>query len=168
MTGLVAASQSEGRDKTERPSSAANEGALRVVEAILFLPGDAPRFLMLRRSRERGGWWQGVTGTAEPGESLKDAARREVAEETGVTSPARMIDLDFAFHFELSRYGGGRTVNAVKHSFGVQVDDEQVKLSDEHDSSVWVGFEDALRLLTWEDNKEALRRLRAILDLERG
>ena len=166
--GLLAASRSEGRNKPERPPCATDEAALRVVEAILFLPGDAPRFLMLRRSRERGGWWQGVTGTAEPGESLEDAVRREVAEETGVTGPARMIDLDFAFPFEFSRYGGGRTVSAVKHSFGVQVDGERVKLSDEHDSSVWVGFEDALRLLTWEDNKEALRRLRAFLDRERG
>lgn len=41
------------------------------------------RVLLLRRSPERGGFWQPVTGRIEPGETPEAAARRELGEETG-------------------------------------------------------------------------------------
>jgi lipoyl(octanoyl) transferase len=46
---------------------------------------EGPRFLMLRRCPERGGFWQPVTGAPLPEENDADAAVREVHEETGFT-----------------------------------------------------------------------------------
>jgi 8-oxo-dGTP diphosphatase len=44
------------------------------------------RFLMIERARGRfaQGYWTPITGRLEPGESLAEAARREVREETGL------------------------------------------------------------------------------------
>src|SRR3989338_9245934 len=39
--------------------------------------------LLLERA-DHPGYWQSVTGSCEPGESLRDTAQREVLEETGL------------------------------------------------------------------------------------
>jgi 8-oxo-dGTP pyrophosphatase MutT (NUDIX family) len=50
--------------------------------------GDSLRFLMLKRTVARGGFWQGVTGAPLRGETDKAAALREVREETGTSQRA--------------------------------------------------------------------------------
>ncbi len=44
------------------------------------------RYLLVKRAEgvSAGGYWTPVTGKIEPGESLREAALREVAEETGL------------------------------------------------------------------------------------
>ena len=44
--------------------------------------------LLLERA-QRPGFWQSVTGSQEDGEPLLETARREVAEETGIITPAQ-------------------------------------------------------------------------------
>ena len=39
-------------------------------------------FLLLKRTEERGGFWQGVTGHTERGEKTIDVAKRKLLEET--------------------------------------------------------------------------------------
>jgi NUDIX domain len=51
-------------------------------------------YLLLKRSAARGGFWQGVTGGVEVGETLAQAARREVWEETGYQQFTRFMPLD--------------------------------------------------------------------------
>jgi len=134
-------------------------GRHRVVEAIVFRRGDPLKVLLLRRTPQRGGWWQAVTGSVEAGEGLEAAVRREVREETGIGDPVTILDLEFAFPFEFEKYGGDRRLQAVKHSFGVEVAGEAIATGDEHDDWAWVTPAEALARLTWEDNREALRRL---------
>ena len=131
----------------------------RVVEAIVFRRTDPVRVLLLRRTPQRGGWWQAVTGSVEDGEELEAAVRREVREETGIGDPVAILDLEFAFPFEFTRYGGDRELAAVKHSYAVEVAGDAVTIGKEHDDWAWVTPDAALARLTWEDNREALRRL---------
>ena len=140
-------------------ASAASPQRHEVVEAIVFRPTDPVLLLLLRRTPERGGWWQAVTGSVEEGEELEAAVRREVHEETGIANPNSILDLDFAFPFEFEKYGGDRPLAAIKHSFGVETTHADVRTGGEHDEWAWVTFEEALRRLTWEDNREAFRRL---------
>ncbi len=64
------------------------ELVVRVVDVYVYRrpPGGAPEFLLLRRSpgRAYAGAWRMVGGKIEPGEAAWQAARRELAEETGL------------------------------------------------------------------------------------
>jgi lipoyl(octanoyl) transferase len=71
------------------------------------------RLLLLRRTPERGGFWQQVTGRIEPGEDAAAAARRELREETGADAPVR--PLGYVHGFALSGDGlRGRAAAGVR------------------------------------------------------
>lgn len=59
-------------------------GTIRVVAAVVARDG---RYLVCRRplDKRHGGLWEFPGGKLEPGETLDQAARRELAEELGVT-----------------------------------------------------------------------------------
>ena len=44
------------------------------------------QYLLLKRVADRGAFWQGVKGGVENGESLLEAARRELVEETALSA----------------------------------------------------------------------------------
>ena len=74
------------------------------VDVIVFHKfEDGYKYLMMKRTDERGGFWQPVTGGVEDGESIEQAAIREVYEETGYSRDEiiRIINLDYSFQFKL-------------------------------------------------------------------
>jgi dATP pyrophosphohydrolase len=119
------------------------------------------RYLMLRRIPQRGGFWQGVSGGVEWGELLADAARRELAEETGF-APLRLEPVDCSYTFPMQdewveMYPPG-TSEVIEHVFLAVVESSQPRLSsDEHDAWRWCTFEEALALLAWPENMVALQ-----------
>lgn len=120
------------------------------------------RFLLLKRTEPRGGFWQPVSGRVEPHDlSLESAVRREVAEETGFRSLCSVSDL----HWQLVFPGkDGRPWRV--HAFGVEVPEERPPvLSYEHERFRWCRPEEALSTLFWPDNREALRTLRMRLGI---
>lgn len=52
---------------------------------IMLVNGDGQAFVGKRIDTREGDWWQMPQGGVDPGEDLRDAALRELAEETGVT-----------------------------------------------------------------------------------
>ncbi len=127
----------------------APERAQTVAVAVMREDG---KVLLLKRTEERGGFWQIVTGHVEPGESALEAARREVREETGLHSEP--VSLDYAHSF--ARPGPAVTVET---GFAVRVASSQtIRLSAEHSSHEWVSVAEALERLPFEGLKETLRR----------
>lgn len=59
------------------------------------------QFLLLKTNKARGLFWQNVTGGVEEFESFKEAAIREVKEETGIEEKylESITDLDLDFQF---------------------------------------------------------------------
>jgi dATP pyrophosphohydrolase len=128
------------------------------IEAIIFRKcGSKVEYLLLRRTPERNGFWQPVTGGVEEGETRMEALHREIREETGVKNVLTVIE--DLFHFEFSDPNP-----TDEYVYGVEVSpsDEIVFDREEHTDYRWCSFREALQLLTWEENKTALRRLHKI------
>jgi lipoyl(octanoyl) transferase len=127
---------------------------------------DSAEYLLLRRTAARGGFWQGVTGGVEEHESLAQAARREVVEETGYQQFTSFLPLNFRYRFPLDRERWGHLYapeveTIIEECFGAEVgldQGEPVLDPSEHDQHLWLGAQQALALLTWPENREAFRR----------
>ncbi|HOJ63003.1 MAG TPA: NUDIX pyrophosphatase [Spirochaetota bacterium] len=125
------------------------------VDVILFYRDkDGIKYLLLKRTEERGGFWQPVTGGVEEGEDILYAARREVMEETGFLKVKKMYDVKYKFSFK----NGDKEI--TEYVFAFEVDSMNVNFSKrEHSEIVWVSYEDALKYLKWDTNKEALKKI---------
>jgi 8-oxo-dGTP pyrophosphatase MutT (NUDIX family) len=135
--------------------SVTGEIARECVEAYLFASPPL-EILIFRRPPARGGIWVPVSGKVEPSDpDFESAVRRELAEETGLTMPRRVLPLDWHVPFPMEN---GETWRL--HAYAVEVERRFVPaLSGEHDRAEWVSPEEARRRLHYEDNRAAVDRL---------
>ncbi len=113
-----------------------------------------PLYLMLKRNTGKyyEHLWQGVAGKIEKGETAWQTVVRELEEETG-KKPLKMFIADHIASFYNAKIDQIQMVPI----FGIEVDNSEVQLSEEHSEYKWVSFEEALSLLTWKGQKEGLR-----------
>lgn len=132
-----------------------------LVEIIVFkIVDNVVMFLMLKRNEQKGGFWQPVTGGVEDGESLSEAANRELQEETGITKYLRIINNVYYFEFDTVEFGVLK-----EYVFGVQIEsDMDAKLSPEHTEMKWCTLEESLVLLKYENNKIGFKKLISLLN----
>ena len=129
------------------------------VEAILFRRENGrTQYLLLKRTPEREGFWQPVTGGVEEGETRIDALKREVTEETGIKGILGIIEGIHYFEFSDPYLN-------KEYVYGVEVSaDEKVVIDEkEHSEFRWCSLQETLRLMKWKENKEALKKLNGIL-----
>ena len=141
------------------------------VEAILFRNNEGEiEFLILKRKKERGGFWQPITGGLEDDETLIEALRREIKEETGITNYERIIENVHYFEFsDSSLVESYKTDIFSEYVFGIEVSSNEELVLDEkeHCEYRWCSFIEALKLLKWKENKEALKKLKELLSKQR-
>jgi len=129
------------------------------VEAIIFRRnGSTIEYLLLKRFPDRNGFWQSVTGGLEEGETRAEALCREIREETGIRNLIRVIESLYYFEFSDPNLN-------QEYVYGVEVSPSETIMLDgrEHSEYRWCSFQEALQLLYWKENKEALRRLNSTL-----
>ena len=127
---------------------------VRVIDAYVFNRKNKEiRFLLLKRAKTKiyEHLWQGVAGKIEAGETSWEAAIRELKEETGF-EPVRIFVADHVSKFYEAH---GDWVNLVP-VFGIEVDEEEVILSDEHCEFKWVDFNTAHQTLIWSGQKDGI------------
>ena len=127
---------------------------VRVIDAYVFNRKSREiRFLLLKRAKTKiyEHLWQGVAGKIEAGEAAWEAAIRELKEETGF-EPVRIFVADHVSKFYEAH---GDWVNMVP-VFGIEVEDEEVILSDEHCEFKWVDFNTAHQTLIWSGQKDGI------------
>ena len=128
---------------------------IKQVDSYIYQNTDAgPVYLMLKRSTSKyyEHLWQGVAGKIEKGETAVQTVIRELEEETGM-KPKKLFAADHIASFYDARKDRIQMVPA----FGIEVENSEVQLSEEHSEYKWVSFEEALALLTWKGQKEGLR-----------
>ena len=136
------------------------------IRLVKILAHDRDRVLLLHRRRERGNYWQPVTGSIEDGESPIETARRELAEETGQSAEPHDLALRQSFMIEsayLTSKGYGAPIIASEVGYHATLDSRLPVRIDpsEHDEWGWFTFAEAYERIRWTDDREALDRLRA-------
>jgi dihydroneopterin triphosphate diphosphatase len=133
------------------------------VSTLVVIHTPADEVLLLERA-DRPGFWQSVTGSQDPGETLRETAVREVAEETGLdASRFELTDWNLQNVFEIypiwrHRYAPGVTHN-TEHVFGLQVPGPlEVKVAPrEHLAAMWLPWQEAAeRVFSWSNRKAIL------------
>jgi 8-oxo-dGTP pyrophosphatase MutT (NUDIX family) len=133
------------------------------------------RVLLLRRPASRAAGWQPVTGSVEAGDHasaptrllrgapagempiLATACLREIHEDTGLGAPLELLDLEHE-----TRFTGYHGATYHQRAFAARyLDDAPPLHTPEHEEARWVTADEAEGLLRWDDDKAALRRLRA-------
>lgn len=121
-------------------------------------------FLILKTNKDRGSFWQPITGKAEEGEEdLKAVALREVSEETGIRRYERILSLDYSFEFIKTE----REISYTEHVFAVEVTaGVSIILSHEHETYLWCPFSEAQEKVSFDSNKKSFEKLAETLKRE--
>ena len=128
---------------------------VKVVDAYVYRKTEnGLKFLILKRASTKlyEHLWQGVAGKIEAGETAPQAAIRELDEETGL-KPKHMFIADHISRF-YETYGD--RINLVP-VFGIEVDSDDVTLSEEHCDYKWVTLDEALEHLVWRGQKQGIQ-----------
>jgi lipoyl(octanoyl) transferase len=120
--------------------------------------GEGVEYLLMKRTPDRGGFWQPVSGTIKKRETPEVTARREVVEETGL-EPRSLVTLETVHTFHIP----GKRRIYLEPCFGAEVDAGEPTLSDEHTEYRWLGVERAAAAIPFSGLREALRELDSAL-----
>lgn len=135
------------------------------ISALVLIHTQDLQVLIMERT-DKAGFWQSVTGSVEGDETPKQAAIREVQEETGLdTSQYDLQDWHTSNVYEIyphwrHRYAPG-VVENIEHVFGLELPKIlPITLApDEHARYEWVDWREAAkRVFSWT-NIDALKKL---------
>ena len=144
-------------------------GTKKPVSVLVLIHTQELQVLLLERAT-RPGFWQSVTGSQEDDEELRDTARREAQEETGiVVPPEALIDWRLSNRFEIFRQWRHRYPEGVSHnlehvySLCVPFDTEIVIAPEEHLAHLWLPWQEAAdKVFSWS-NRDAILMLPLVL-----
>lgn len=109
-------------------------------------------YLLLQHT---AGHWSFAKGRTEPGESLEQAARRELFEETGIRQVEIVAQLPEPTVYVTKDYDGA-VVEKTLYLFVAHTNESAVKLSHEHIAYGWFTLDDAISKSTHEATKQAI------------
>jgi 8-oxo-dGTP pyrophosphatase MutT (NUDIX family) len=100
------------------------------------------------------GHWDFAKGKIEPGETVHQAALRELAEETSLTATLlEGFEDSFAYTF---KDRAGNAIHKTVTFFVGYTNNNSVRLSREHKNYSWVSYEQALARLTYDNARQVL------------
>ncbi len=110
------------------------------------------------------GWghWGFPKGNIEPGEQEKEAAIREVTEETGLTN-IRLLH-DFKESIEYVYRKRRARIHKVVVYFLAETPEKEIQLSFEHKGYVWLHYGDAVDQLSYNNDRAVLRAAKELVE----
>ena len=135
-------------------------------ESVLVVVYTRDRQVLLLKRKAPFEFWQSVTGSLDPDERAREAAERELAEETGLAAD-QLVDPGIQRTFTidprwLHRYPDGTTEN-LEHEFRLELDGPcEIRINPaEHSEWRWVAMDEAVELVWSWTNREALEGIAA-------
>ena len=126
-----------------------------MIEAHIFREAEnGIEFLLLKRAGNQvyPGLWQMVTGKIKAKEKAYQTALREIKEETGLI-PLQLWVAPTVNSF----YEPKKEYICLLPVFAARVENNEIKLSDEHTEYKWVDKAKAQKLLAWEGQRKAVQ-----------
>ena len=133
---------------------------IKAAGIILFRNTEIGRaYLLLHHIPDHGDHWSFPKGRVDPGEtSLEQTARREVAEETGITEFSLIPG--FA---AISEYKTNDDRDKIVTFFLANAETGEVTLSHEHQAYAWLPYDHARERLTFPATQEILDKAEKFL-----
>ena len=131
----------------------AEEDEERAAGFVLFRTTSQNRQYLLLRHRH-GGHWAFPKGRLEPGEDELEAAVREIFEETCIDQLSPIPGFRGTSSYQLRR--NGQPIAKTVAYYLAETTESDVALSAEHTAFQWLGFEDALAVLTYDESRRVL------------
>lgn len=152
---------------------ASHEGFARPESVLVVIYTLTGKVLLLQRADDPS-FWQSVTGSLHWDETEpRQAAARELAEETAITDASTLCDLGLTYRYPIlprwrSRYAPELMEN-TEHVFALALPGEREITLDpaEHSAYVWLDFPAARRRATSWTNREAIRVVEERFRMER-
>lgn len=127
---------------------------------IVNATGAEPEYLLLHYT---AGHWDFPKGNIEAGESEKEAAVREIREETGITDAEFIGGFRHTVSYRYSK--GRRLVHKEVIFFLARTKTSSVTISHEHVGYAWKKYDDAMKQLTFQNAKNLLASARAFMKI---
>ncbi len=122
------------------------------VGAVVFRKNNEIKYLILHYPH---GHWDFPKGNVEKGESEEETLRREIKEETGIDD-IKIIG-GFRKTIEYFYRREGKTIHKQVIFYLAETTTNRVRLSYEHIGFKWVPYEEALKIITFENSKNILK-----------
>lgn len=141
----------------------------------IFSNESEPLFLLIQH---QAGHWAFPKGHADPGESPAETARREFEEETGISDfqmleePIFTESYSFVKHEKAIEKTGHYSVakpgeiieKTVIYFLGFVNSMEVVLQEEEVQNFAWLAYEDAIKLITFDENRKMFERVKEYLE----
>lgn len=131
--------------------------------AVLFRKDEKVMYLLLHYEE---GHWDFPKGNVENGEEEKETVMREVKEETGIS------DVGFikGFKEKITYFYIRNSKKIFKEAvfYLAETKEKNIKLSYEHIGYKWLGYDDALKQITYKNSKGILRKAYQFVERQKG
>lgn len=134
--------------------------------AVVFIREGKDIFYLLLYRKAHDNYkelWDFPRGLVEKGENEKETIIREIKEETGIEY-LKILD-GFKDKIKWFYRKEGQLINKEATYYLAETKSNKVQISHEHDDYKWCKYEDALKLITFKNTKDIIKKAKEFLEV---